>query len=57
MNQISHTMTWVLVSDHKVPYAIYTLISLTTKHKWKLHQLDVKFAFLNGGLKEEIYLV
>jgi len=36
---------------------IRMLISLTTKHKWKLHQLDVKFAFLNGELKEEIYLV
>ena len=33
------------------------LISLSTKHKWQLHQLDVKFAFLNGELKEEIYLV
>eukprot|EP00253_Pinus_taeda_P012381 PITA_12381 len=33
------------------------LISLAAKHKWKLHQLDVKSAFLNGDLKEEIYLV
>jgi hypothetical protein len=36
---------------------IRMLISLATKHKWKLHQLDVKSAFLNGELKEEIYLV
>eukprot|EP00253_Pinus_taeda_P034460 PITA_34460 len=27
------------------------LISLETKHKWKLHQLDVKSAFMNGELK------
>ena len=36
---------------------IRMLICLSTKHKWKLHQLDVKSAFLNGELKEEIYLV
>eukprot|EP00253_Pinus_taeda_P020331 PITA_20331 len=36
---------------------IRMLISLTTKHKWQLHQLDVKSAFLNSDLKEEIYLV
>ena len=27
------------------------------KHKWKIHQLDVKFSFLNAELKEEVYLV
>eukprot|EP00253_Pinus_taeda_P006942 PITA_06942 len=36
---------------------IRMLISLATKHKWKLHQLDVKSAFLNDDWKEEIYLV
>jgi len=36
---------------------IRVLIALTTKHNWKIHQLDVKFAFLNGDLKEEVYLV
>eukprot|EP00253_Pinus_taeda_P027305 PITA_27305 len=36
---------------------IRILICLATKHKWKLHQLDVKSAFLNGELEEEIYLV
>jgi len=36
---------------------IRLLIALTTKHKWKIHQLDVKSAFLNGDLKEEVYLV
>jgi hypothetical protein len=33
------------------------LISLATKHNWKIHWLDVKTAFLNGDLKEEVYLV
>eukprot|EP00253_Pinus_taeda_P002810 PITA_02810 len=36
---------------------IKMLISLATKYNWELHQLDVKSAFLNGELKEEIYLV
>ena len=33
------------------------MIALATKYNWKLHQLDVKSAFLNGDLKEEVYLV
>jgi protein associated with RNAse G/E len=32
------------------------LIALATKYHWKLHQLDVKSDFLNGELKEEVYL-
>ncbi len=36
---------------------IIIMIALATKYDWKLHQLDVKSTFLNGDLKEEIYLV
>jgi hypothetical protein len=36
---------------------IRLMIALATKHNWKLHQLDVKSTFLNGELKEEVYLV
>ena len=35
---------------------IRSMIALATKYDWVLHRLDVKYAFLNGELKEEIYL-
>jgi hypothetical protein len=35
---------------------IILLIALATKYHWKLHQIDVKYAFLNGELTEEVYL-
>ena len=33
------------------------LVALATKYNWRIHQLDVKSAFLNGDLKEKVYLV
>lgn len=35
---------------------IRTVIALAAQKKWKLYQLDVKSAFLNGYLEEEIYV-
>jgi hypothetical protein len=32
------------------------IISLTTQNKWKIYQMDVKSAFLNGILEEKIYV-
>jgi hypothetical protein len=32
------------------------LISLAAHHSWKIYQLDVKSAFLNGVLEEEVYV-
>jgi hypothetical protein len=36
--------------------SIHLVLSLAASHKWEVHQMDVKFAFLHGDLKEEIYM-
>ena len=42
------------------PVARYTsiriILALTSKMKWKLHQMDVKTTFLNGVIEEEVYI-
>ncbi|KAK3039985.1 hypothetical protein RJ639_027175 [Escallonia herrerae] len=35
---------------------IRLLISLAALNKWKIHQIDMKSAFLNGFLDEEVYI-
>jgi hypothetical protein len=35
---------------------IYVLLSLAASHSLLVHQMDVKTTFLNGELKEEIYM-
>ena len=37
--------------------SIRTVLSMAAKHSLKLHQMDVKTAFLNGVLDEDIYMV
>jgi hypothetical protein len=36
--------------------SIITNIALAAKMKWKLYQMDVKTAFLNGVIEEEVYI-
>ncbi|CAL1389348.1 unnamed protein product [Linum trigynum] len=36
--------------------SIRMVISLATQNGWKIHQMDVKSAFLNGYLEEDIYV-
>jgi hypothetical protein len=36
--------------------SIRTIIALTAKMKWNLHHMDVKTTFLNGVIKEEVYI-
>ena len=35
---------------------IHTLLSLAIQKGWKVHQMDVKTAFLNGDLKENVFM-
>jgi transposase InsO family protein len=36
--------------------SIRLVLALAASHKWEVHQMDVKSAFLHGDLKEEIYM-
>jgi hypothetical protein len=36
--------------------SIRTIIALAAKMKWKLHQMDMKTAFLTGVIEEEVYI-
>eukprot|EP00253_Pinus_taeda_P011241 PITA_11241 len=35
---------------------IRTMLSIAAQHKWMIYHMDVKSAFLNGVLKEEVYV-
>lgn len=35
---------------------IRLILSLAAQNKWQVHQMDVKSAFLNGELQEEVYI-
>ena len=32
------------------------ILALATQHEWEIHHLDIKSAFLNGDLQEEVYV-
>ncbi|MCO5572616.1 hypothetical protein L7F22_026374 [Adiantum nelumboides] len=33
---------------------VRSLVAIAAHHGWKVHQLDIKIAFLNGDLQEEV---
>ena len=50
---INYTETFVLVAKLNT---IHVLLSLTVNLDYPLHQMDVKNAFLNGILDEEVHM-
>jgi hypothetical protein len=36
--------------------SVRLLLTLAAQEGWRVHHMDVKFAFLNGDLKEEVYI-
>ena len=36
---------------------VRVLLALAAHHRWEVHHMDVKSAFLNGDLSEEVYVV
>jgi hypothetical protein len=47
---IDYEETFALVSRYT------SIITIIAKMKWKLHQMDMKNAFLNGVIEEEVYI-
>ena len=36
--------------------SVRVLLTLAAQEGWQVHHMDMKFAFLNGDLKEEVYV-
>jgi hypothetical protein len=36
--------------------SVRLLLALAAQEGWKVHHMDMKSAFLNGDLKEEVYV-
>jgi hypothetical protein len=50
---VGYDETFALVSRY---ISIMVVISIAAKMGWKIHQMDVKTAFLNGVIEEEVYI-
>ena len=50
---IDYEDTFSLVARYT---SIITIMALASMMKWDLHQIDVKTAFLNGVIEEEVYI-
>jgi hypothetical protein len=53
VEEIDYEETFALVARYT---SIRTIIALAASMGWKLHQMDVKIAFLNGEIEEEVYI-
>jgi len=50
---IDYDETFVLVARYSF---IRSMLALSAQMGWKIHQMDVKTAFLNGKIEEEVYI-
>jgi hypothetical protein len=50
---VDYDETFVLVARYT---SIRAVISIAAEMGWKIHQMDVKIAFLNGLIEEEVYI-
>eukprot|EP00253_Pinus_taeda_P034522 PITA_34522 len=50
---IDYEETFALVARYT---SIKSVISLAMQMRWKIHQMDVKTTFMNGVIKEEVYI-
>ena len=50
---IDYEETFTHVSRY---YSIWTIISLTTKMGWRVHQMGVKTTFLNRVIQEDVFI-
>ena len=50
---VDYDETFVPVSRYT---SIRAVISILAEMGWKIHQMDVKTAFLNGLIEEEVYI-
>ena len=55
VNGLNYVDIFSPIANAKMTYVLI-LVSLVAIYHWPLHQLDVKNAFLNGILDEEIYM-
>jgi hypothetical protein len=56
----SHRLRELIMMIPSLRFARYTsiraMVSIATEMGWKIHQRDVKIAFLNGLIHEEVYI-
>jgi transposase InsO family protein len=50
---VDYDLTYAPVARYS---SIRAIVALTAHHDWELHQMDVKSAYLNGDLEEDIYM-
>ena len=50
---IDYEETFALVARMET---VRAMLSIAAQNKWKFYQMDVKSAFLNGVLMEEVYI-